>query len=341
MDDLDVMKEFRRTTPAYTEQAARQARARLLAAAAAPPRRGRRMVRVGWRLAAVAALSAMIVVGLTVAQNLGVRPGTGADGTPPRPGVLGVQPAPAANAAELLERAASVVGAQPAETPRPDQWIYLKQRQQRGSGPGGVVTGGPSRTVTSEQWRRADGRAWALMRGGKLEVQAQPGTGMWPPEDLATIESLPTDPDALLAWLYWELRKSDGPTGGTDEGRHQSAYIAINVLLRDNVLSPALRAGLYRALARIPGVTLVMATVDAAGRPAVALGRVQEGWLQERILLDPDTFEYLGEQAVAVRDHVAKGDDGTWRVRAGTVQRLEVRLEAAIVDQVGARPRKR
>jgi hypothetical protein len=275
MDDLDVTKEFRRTTPAYTEQAARQARARLLAAAAAPPRRGRRMVRVGWRLAAVAALSAMIVVGLTVAQNLGVRPGTGAEGAPPR-----------------------------------------------GGGVGG-------------------GRAWALMRGGKLEIQAQPGTGMWPPEDLATIESLPTDPDALLAWLYWELRKSDGSTGGTDEGRHQSAYIAINVLLRDNVLSPALRAGLYRALARIPGVTLVMATVDAAGRPAVALGRVQEGWLQERILLDPDTFEYLGEQAVAVRDHVAKGDDGTWRVRAGTVQRLEVRLEAAIVDRVGARPRKR
>jgi hypothetical protein len=116
-----------------------------------------------------------------------------------------------------------------------------------------------------------------------------------------------------------------GLSGGGAEHHYASTYWFINVLLRDNALSGELQAAMYRALALIPRVTLVTGTVDAEGRPAVALNRVRQGWLHEQVLLNSRTYRYLGERAGAVCGHRAQGDDISVVIRAGTLQRLLVR----------------
>ncbi len=344
MDDLDpydlnAVKQLRRTVRPITNDAMDHARQRLLAKATAPrPPRRHRMVRAGWRLAAAAALAIVMTVGVKVAQNVGVDHTSGEGGGQARGTLPGLPATPVANAAELLERAASVVSTRHTPGPRPGQWIYFKDRFTTGQGPGGVVTSGPYHSVTNEYWRPVDGTAVVRVRDGKIVSFPPGGPSTWPPRDTATIRSLPTDPDALLAWIYRKLNNWPGLTGGTAEGRYQFAYSAINVLLRDNVLTPSLQAAMYRALARIPGVTLVKGIVDAAGRRAVALGRIEAGWLQEQVLLDGRTYQYLGERAVAIRDHQARALDGSWHIRAGTLQRQQVRIDTAIVDHAGDRP---
>jgi len=71
------------------------------------------------------------------------------------------------------------------------------------------------------------------------------------------------------------------------------------------------------------------------GRPALAVARVQDGWLREEILLDPQTYHLIGERAIAIADHRASSDDGAWTVKKGTIERLVTRSAAAIVDKPG------
>jgi hypothetical protein len=110
----------------------------------------------------------------------------------------------------------------------------------------------------------------------------------------------------------------------------------LSAILRDHVLPPKQEAALFRAIKQIPGVTLA-GKVDAAGRPAIALGRTTEGWLREELLLDPTTYAYLGERSIAIKDHILKGGDGTAKVKKGTLQLQSVRLAARIVDKPGQR----
>jgi hypothetical protein len=135
-----------------------------------------------------------------------------------------------------------------------------------------------------------------------------------------------------------DLYKDMGGLGNPAEGRYSTAYRMLGAILRNNVLPPRLEAAIYWALKRIPGVTLVENKVDAAGRPAIALGRVEEGWLHEEVLLDPKTYAYLGERAISTRDKVFKTEYGTTeRLKKGTLQRLMVRTAAGVVDRPGQR----
>jgi RNA polymerase sigma factor (sigma-70 family) len=78
----------------------------------------------------------------------------------------------------------------------------------------------------------------------------------------------------------------------------------------------------------------------AAGRHGVAFARVTPGEVGLRIrvelILDPQTFYYLGERSVAAND--ASAPDGEWEVAKGTVLSASARTSAAIVDRPGQRP---
>ena len=72
-----------------------------------------------------------------------------------------------------------------------------------------------------------------------------------------------------------------------------------------------MRAALYQALAKIPGVTVTHGATDAADRSGVAFARAaaiegpgSSGWLRLEIILDPDTHRYLGARHVVTRDHL-------------------------------------
>lgn len=297
---------------------------------ARPIRRRLRLPRMGIRLVAVGALAVAITAGVTVAQNLG---GVDERGRP-RP-VLPVLPAgPVANAAQALDRAATAAEARTFTPPRADQWTYLENSETFPSkGPGGVATGGPLKTHVTRQWRSADGKRSAWIEKGRLQIQSEPGS-LTPPADYPTLAALPTEPAALLSWAYKEM---GGLGGDTAEGHYAMAYTLLTTVLRNSVLPPGVEAAIYRTMKQIPGVTLVPQAVDVAGRPALALGRVQEGWLHEEVLIDRTTYAYLGERSIAIKTHTSKGLDGSWTVRKGTVQILAARLKAGIVDKAGQR----
>jgi hypothetical protein len=114
------------------------------------------------------------------------------------------------------------------------------------------------------------------------------------------------------------------------------------------VMPPDVRAALYRALAKIPGVTVVQGVTDAAGRRGVALARAAsiEGpgssdWLRLEIILDRDTYRYLGARHVVTRDHfipdTPSGSKGTW-FRKGQVLVSSAQLALAVVGAPCQRP---
>ncbi|MFD0903148.1 CU044_5270 family protein, partial [Actinomadura sediminis] len=287
-----------------------------------------RLPRLGVRLAAVGALATAAVVGVTVLQSGGVD-----EQGRPAPVVPGIPAGPVANASELLERAAQSAEARPFTPPRPDQWVYTESRSRRGDTPNGPLSDDPADTRTNRSWTRADGKVIALMENGRLE-QVPLAAGTMPPSDYASLAKLPTDPDALLKWVYAGM----GGLGETSEGRYSTAYGTLSAILRDNVLPPRLEAAVFRAIKKIPDVTLVEGRVDMAGRQAIALGRITEGYIHEEILFDPKTYRYLGERAVAIKDHSTRGEDGTLSFRKGDLMRLTVQVKTGIVDEAGQRP---
>ena len=64
------------------------------------------------------------------------------------------------------------------------------------------------------------------------------------------LQSLPTDPHALLSLIYAQT-KGEGPSPNAE------AFTTIGDLMRETIVPPRTAAALYRAAALIPGVTLV------------------------------------------------------------------------------------
>jgi hypothetical protein len=255
--------------------------------------------------------------------------------------------APPANAAE--------------PTPRPHQWVYTRELR---------VEYGGGKPFTIELWDRVDGKKFARptsdrrtagapkVRTERMQLRSflpsgcppgQPqrvrpavGLGRWFPDPSA----VPTDPDGLLAAVY-QLVKDPAcapiPVGDTVQDR---AFMLIDGMLQ--TVQPAeVRAALYQALAKIPGVTVVQGATDAAGRRGVAFSRAaaiegsgSSGWLRLEIILDSDTYRYLGARHVVTRDHhIANvGGPGGTRFRKGQVLVSRAQLALAVVDAPCQRP---
>jgi hypothetical protein len=167
------------------------------------------------------------------------------------------------------------------------------------------------------------------------------GLGHWFPNPAA----VPTDPDKLLAVyrLVQDPACAPIPVGDTVQDR---AFLLIDGMLQ--TLMPAeVRAALYQALAKIPGVTVAHGATDAAGRHGVAFARAAaiEGpgssrWLRLEIIMDPDTYRYLGARHVVTRDHVIPnvGGPGGTRNHKGQVLVSRAQLALAVVDAPCQRP---
>ncbi|MEJ3748598.1 CU044_5270 family protein [Actinomycetes bacterium KLBMP 9797] len=332
MDDLKILRALGGPDPVPDTDREARARTALLtraqAAPATPVRAGRRTRwgRFGWRIAVPAVAAAVAVGALAVVENAGPVTQEGQVG----PVVPGLPAAKPANAAEALGYAAKMAAQQPYTPPRPDQWLYLETRTTSGTGPGGFVESGPYETHTGRVWRSLDGKRVAFEKDGKLVTKPSNVASFG--FDYATLVNLPADPDAVLAWVRDQVR---GVGGGTRDGEDGIAFGTINAILRDNLLPPAVESALFHALGKLSGVTLVPDAVNLDGRPAIAVARVQDGWLRDEMLLDPETYRLIGERAVAIADHTTQAMDGSSRIKKGTIQRLVVRSAAAIVDRPG------
>ena len=255
---------------------------------------------------------------------------------------------PPATAAELLRRAAHAAQTAPAPFPRDDQYFYVRSLTTN------LMTSEPPKPgqqalVTVER------RIWtSVKRRGRLEstfVSATyPGasaeqiramrehvgvTAGGPAHDighqryrLGSIElsregmlAFPTDPRAI----YTRLRAQVEDKGHSPDGE---VFTEIGDALRETAVPAGLRAGLYGALALIPGVELVGDTTDRAGRHGVAVAFTEVG-MRNELIFDPATSEMLAERTVLVDPAAAQ-----LPLPKGTVIGDSAYLERAVVDEL-------
>ena len=111
------------------------------------------------------------------------------------------------------------------------------------------------------------------------------------------LQSLPTNPHALLALIY-RVERGHGP------GPDQEAFVTIGDLLRNTIAPPKVAAALYRAAALIPGVTFIPDATDAVGRHGVAVGRIGpgvDGGIRDELIFSRTTLRLMGERTVIAR----------------------------------------
>ncbi len=223
-----------------------------------PPRR--RLLLVG-----AAAVACLAVTGGVVAVLSG-------DGTGPAR-LLSAQASD-----DTLELAASTVEKLGAKEPGPKQWVYVKSTSFGQDGP-----------ETFEQWTRWDGtggarlprvsrpRGTSLLRSGRTPglVRAQRGgeveEGGYDDRSQRQfyrfLATLPSDPDRMMKRIRQEHAIGDIP-GETPAERD---WREIDVLYRSVLIPPNVQAGLFRALAKIPGARVEKGVEDPLGRPAIGV----------------------------------------------------------------------
>lgn len=248
-------------------------------------------------------------------------------------------------AAVLLDRIATVASKSDAIEVGDGQFVYVRTLQAGNEGKfgGPVKLGKPgerevwmtqkSGPVINEGLIHQDGRYYPITVGvpdGEKPVGYPAGlnrpTYTW-------LASLPTDPDALLRRLAGEIT-ADQDARNTPAGERdpdQDAFDAIGELLRETLMPPRTAAALYKAAARIPGVSVDPDAVDAAGRHGIGVARdnTRAGW-RTAWIFDAKSLEYLGERSYLIRDS-SMG-------RKGTVTGRSAVLERAVVDALREKP---
>ncbi|NUT49307.1 MAG: CU044_5270 family protein, partial [Saccharothrix sp.] len=208
---------------------------------------------------------------------------------------------PVTDAVKLLSFAAEAARAEPAVTPRADQFVYT--RSDTGS------NGGAPREI----WLSVDGTRDGILHdhGGQVPLpgcrdgQAQVVKG---PEALPGLTEpceprpayradLPTDVEGMLAYL-------DEHASG-EKGSVNARGKDVLSLINESMLSPLTRAALYDAAARVPGLTVVPDARDAAGRQGIGITwPVPEGSAPEAdpvvIVFDARSYELLGTNFHAI-----------------------------------------
>jgi hypothetical protein len=289
-----------------------------------PRRRPRWSLRIATAVATAAAVALGVVFVMTDDAPPDPRQATG-----PRGGASSAPAAPPyarpAGATEFLENVAWAAARKPWVTPRTDQFMYIEtistvnNRQVSDAAPNGPLVPGKTESQRRETWMRIDGQVMGGRdNGGPIRTAEQNARQMWVVIPYGDISVLDT-PEKYEAWRNAPKMADANP----------------EALLMQNVLPPAVEAAIFRWLARQPDVQVDQNSVNLDGRPAIALTFHLEGYLKHDLLFDPQTYALIGDRLVAVADHVNEALDGTTRIKAGDVFRLEVRGRSGIVDTIG------
>ena len=113
----------------------------------------------------------------------------------------------------------------------------------------------------------------------------------------------PTEPTAMLAKLHWQ----PGGLGPSPDGE---AFAVAGDTLRETDAPPAVRAAILRAIAKIPGVTLLGTVRDQVGRSGLGVAMSLRGADRQVLILDPTNSALLAEQF----ENPTTGDVHSWTV---------------------------
>lgn len=306
-----------------------------------------------------------VLMGAAAATGLVVTGGVVASLTDDTPGSAPVPPSgsggrhllSARASADTLELAAATVEKLGTTEPGPKQWVYEKTTS--------FDQGTPR---SAEQWTRWDGTGSASLPGipgegdmshfdpNKLQVRYGPNQEeKWKKEGYDDrsqrqfyrfLATLPSDPDRMMAAIRKEhaLGDIEGETAAQRDWRE------IDVLYRSVLIPPNAQAGLFRALAKIPGARVEKGIEDPVGRAAIGVTvtyakRIPSGWQgKQELFFDPKTYAYLGETLHAAPVEIPKGADGRPYAVASPApgtdpdEMVTARAAWGVVDKPGERP---
>ncbi|WP_128379743.1 CU044_5270 family protein [Streptomyces cavernae] len=243
------------------------------------------------------------------------------------------------SASVTLGRIAAAAMATDTKPVKDDQFVYVRSLTRMNQGTfDGPVQLGPlhTREVWMSQvstpvsagigWIRESGKG-AVMPGQEVPVDSADAVpaGIDRPT-YEWLSSLPTDPDDLLRLLYARTTVDEG------ESKDQAVYGKIGDLLRETVMPPANAAALYKAVARIPGVTEIADAVDAAGRHGIGITREDAASAtRDEWIFDRKSLAYLGSRSYITKDK-RKG------ARPDTLFGIDAVMQRAVVDRHGEEP---
>lgn len=301
------------------------------------PHRTRRRVALAVAPVAVAAAAAVAVLAVTGLAGAGHQaPPVGAGGSGGTSPTTGTGPTP--TTAVLLDRVALAADVTTV-APRPDQFVYVDSKVSFSNT--STDANGHDKVVMEPVHRR---QVWVSVDGSQAGWLVEPGTLAHLPADGVRMDpvpdpdiaeptyqyltTLPTDPDQLLALLHAKITSTgiggvDKPGGGV--GLDQETFRIIGDVIRENLVPPKLSAALYRAAAKIPGVTVLPDVTDAAGRHGLAVSRTGNDGTRMEWIFDWKTYTYLGER-----------DDN---LKTGTPVGLTAVLSRGVVDHVKQLPK--
>ncbi|MFF2222556.1 CU044_5270 family protein [Streptomyces globisporus] len=235
---------------------------------------------------------------------------------------------------QVLLRISDAAGKGEALPVRDDQFLYTRGTGRDVDLTSGKAVIGP--LEESESWysqKPGPQKKLGLIRqgGDTLPINAELGDseGTRPGLNRPTyrwLATLPTDPRQLLDYFDEITPKFEG------EDRDQALFESIGGLVGHALLPPDTAAGLFEAVALIPGVTRTPDAVDALGRMGVGIARDDErSGVRTEWVFDPEDLSYLGWSSHLTRD--------TGYGKKGDFLGDSARIETAVVDKAGVRPR--
>jgi hypothetical protein len=124
-----------------------------------------------------------------------------------------------------------------------------------------------------------------------------------PASTYAGLKTLPTSPSALLAYLNTHYQQIFPPGWMVSNAARE--YLAISSILENlGVLPGALESAMFRALAELPGMSVVPNVTDYAGRSGTAVAWSNGGYRFE-LIFNPSTYQFMGQQEVAEQGSTA------------------------------------
>ncbi|GAA2509603.1 hypothetical protein [Streptomyces gobitricini] len=315
MDEMRTLQDFRADAPDADRARLAPGRQRLLDEIGRP----RRRLRGGWLLAVAGAVSGVVVAAVLVTHVV-----------PPSDG-----PRVKAEYATPPE-------------PRDGQWLYRKVLTRQSTlnfrddnnpvtekGPGWK----PYWTHAAETWTQyGSGKTRkALPAGGMESVVGTSPLGA-PKDTRAKLARMPNEPLELMRALRDIITMPKGDPAALDIADYRRIRFAFTEL---DAIPPKVRLSLFRTLRMIPGVTVRQEPAeDALGRPAIAVHWsddnefTQDTHRRDELLLDPETYEFLGERTLLL----AGGMIDSKVTTKDTLIQVTAVEKTAVVDKSGTRP---
>ena len=297
------------------------------AAAATPPATAARVPR---RLLRPAVLAPATALALAAALTVALTQSGGSSDRATRPATAAAQARPTT---VLLDRISDVALLSDTIPVKDTQFVYIRSISRGADETSGKAVTGP--LEARETWlSQVQGpvKKLGLIRqdGETLPINAELGDTNGTPPGLSRptyrwLAALPTDPGALLAYLY---AHTPAPAGRDHD---QAVFERIGDLIAESVMPPRNAAALYKAAARIPGVVADPAATDATGRHGIGIRRddTRDAERSEWVF-DAHDLSFLGSRTYLTRDTAIGGK--------GALLSADSVMERAVVDRAGLRP---